>query len=67
MIKKFNRTIGSLTFNEQHNFFHGYISGAKVTVNQVTTKDGSIKWFVKEELELYEMQEKNTNRNDHQD
>jgi hypothetical protein len=55
MNKKFTRTIGGLTFNEAHNFFFGNINGMKVTMNQVTLKDGNVKWLVKEEMELYEV------------
>ena len=55
MKRKFTRTVGSLTFNEQHNFFYGTINGMRVTMNQFTLKDGSVKWFVKEEMEVYEV------------
>lgn len=63
MNKKFTRTIGGLTFNETHNFFFGNINGMKVTMNQVTLKDGTVKWMVKEEMELYEVAQKQEDKN----
>lgn len=67
MKRKFNRTIGSVTFNEQHNFFHGHINGARVTMNQVTDREGKVKWLIREEIELYELPEKNDRRNENDD
>lgn len=52
--KKLKRKVGELVFNEKHSFFHGYVHGQKVTMNEVTLKDGSVKWLLSEDFEVYE-------------
>lgn len=58
MKRKFKRTIGDMVYNEQHNFFHGWLKGNKVTMNKIVDKEGKEKWLVSEELDLYESEQK---------
>ena len=63
MKRKFKITAGELTYNEQHGFFHGWINGKKVTMNQITDKEGKVKWLVNEDLEVFEVQDKSQQPN----
>ncbi len=58
--KRYRRTIGKLKHNSQYDFFSGYINGAKVTMNKVKDRDGNEAWMISEELDLYEVQPKQT-------
>ena len=58
MKKQFKITIGEVKFNKEHNFFHGYLNGRKVTMNMHTDDSGEEKWLVTEEITVYEVKEK---------
>lgn len=65
MKRKFTRTIGEIVYNEQYGFFYGYVNGMKVTMNQalkdgqpILNDKGLPKWFVKEEMEVWEVEDK---------
>lgn len=61
MKRKFRITVGDLTYNDEHGFFYGRVNGKKVTVNQISDKDGKVKWLVNEELEVWEMKDDKKN------
>lgn len=63
MKRKFRVTVGEVQFFDQYQCFYGRINGKKVKINQVTDKEGKAKWLVSEELEVWEIDEEQSNQN----
>jgi hypothetical protein len=56
--RRFRRTMGTLQYNQEHGFFYGYLDGKKVTMNRHIDEKQQEKWFVSEEIDVFEVEPK---------